>query len=183
MSKRIDEINQTVNGEYTQGRLWPSQVYTQQVESLKNAIGKKIYLVELKPSEINMGVHLSDTAYELIDVICFPRSDPTKGLAPHLVLLDDGRGINLGRIARITVNTPFDPSANNILYQDRFLMQDLLFRERRLSKESIAATSRALLGRILGKAVGESIKGKRKAIPDPDAPTSSTEVMKPRRLR
>lgn len=180
MDERTNEIHQTAHEEYTEGRLWPSPVYTQQVESLKNAIGKKIYLVELKPSEINMGIRLSDTAYELLDVIDCPRPDPARGLAPHLILLDDGRGINLGRIARITMDTPFNPPDANILYQDNFLMQRLLLRERRLSKASIAATSRALLGRILGKAVGESTKGNRKAIPDPDAPTSSTEVKKPR---
>ena len=28
----------------------------------------------------------------------FPRPDPVRGLAPHLILLDDGRGVNLGRI-------------------------------------------------------------------------------------
>lgn len=181
MDKRTDEIDQTSNEkEDTQGRLWPSTVYTKQVESLKNALGEKVYLVELKPSEINMGIRLSDTAYELIDVIDYPRPDPAKGLAPHLILLDDGRGINLGRIARITVHTPFNPPQSNILYQDNFLMQRLLLRERRLNKASIAATSRALLGRILGKAVGESIKRSRKAIPDLDASTSSTKVKKPR---
>lgn len=152
MGKRNDEITQALNEkEDAQGRLWPSPAYTQQIEGLKNAIGKKVYFVELKPSDINMGIRLSDTAYELIDVIDFPRPDPAKGIAPHLILLDDGRGINLGRIARITVNTPFDPPAENILYQDRFLMQRLLLRERRLTKESIAAKSKALLGQILGK--------------------------------
>ena len=177
MDERSNEITQIVNEkENTQGRLWPSPVYTQQVECLKNAIGKKIYLVELKPSEINMGIRLTDTAYELLDVIDYPRPEPTRGLAPHLILLGDGRGINLGRIARITVHTPFNPPDANILYQDNFLMQRFLHRERRLSKVSIAATSRALLGRILGKAVGETLNGSRKAIRDSDAPTSSTEA-------
>jgi hypothetical protein len=100
-----------------------------------------------------MGIRLSDTAYELLDVISFPRPDPTKGIAPHLILLDDGRGINLGKIARITVNTPFNPPASDILYQDGHLMQNLLFRESRLSKASIAAKSKMLLGKILGKPV------------------------------
>ncbi len=181
MEESTDEIDQTANSEDdTQGRLWPSPVYTQQVESLRNAIGKKVYIVELKPSEINMGIRLSDTAYELLDVIDYPRPDPAGGLAPHLILLDDGRGINLGRIARITVQSPFNPPDAHILYQDNFLMQRLLLRERSLSKASIAATSRALLGRILGKAVGESTRVSRKTIPDPDAPTRSTEVKKPR---
>ena len=152
-----------------QGRLWPSPAYTQQVEALKKAIGRKVYLVELKPSDINMGIRLSATAYELLDVVDFPRPDPIKGIAPHLILLDDGRGINLGRIARITLNTPFSPPASNILYQDNFLMQNLLLRERRLSKASIAAKSRMLLGKILGQSSDLRIAGNEGATGIPDA--------------
>lgn len=81
---------------------------------MRNAVGKRIYLVELKPGDFN-----------------------------------------LGRIARISVNTPFNPPAHNILYQDGFLMHNLLLREQTLSKESIAAKSKALLGKILGKPVNE----------------------------
>ena len=160
MNDQHREITQAAhNKEEAQGRLWPSPAYTQQVEALKNAIGRKVYFVELKPGDINMGIRLSDTAYELLDVVDFPRPDPTKGIAPHLILLDDGRGINLGRIARITLNTPFSPPASNILYQDTFLMQNLLLREQRLSKASIAAKSKALLGRILGKSIDNQIGG------------------------
>ncbi|MCU7959224.1 MAG: hypothetical protein KZQ58_04330 [gamma proteobacterium symbiont of Bathyaustriella thionipta] len=179
MDERTDEIEQTANAEEdTQGRLWPSLGYTQQVEALKEAIGSKVYLVELKPNAVHIGIHFSDTAYELLGVVDFPRPDPIKGIAPHLILLEDGRGVNLGSIPRITVQSPFNPPDAHILYQDNFLMQRLLFGERRLSKASIAATSHALLGRILGKAVGESIRGSRKAIPDPDASTRSTAVKK-----
>jgi hypothetical protein len=140
-------------GDEDRSSLWPSASYSSQIEALREAVGKKIYIVELKPEAVNMGIRLSDTAYELVDVISFPRPDPTKGIAPHLILLDDGRGINLGKIARITQNTPFNPPACDILYQDRHLMQNLLFRECRLSKASIAAKSKMLLGKILGKPV------------------------------
>lgn len=178
MNKRR-EITPTANetGD-TQGRLWPSPAYSQQVEKLKSAVGSKIYFVELKPSEFDMGIHLSDTAYELIAVTDFPKPDPSRGIAPHLIILDDGHGINLGHIARISVRTPFNPPADDILYQDNFLMQRLLFRERRLSKESITATSKALLARILGKPTDDSIQGGRDAIREPDAPIDSTEGKK-----
>jgi hypothetical protein len=64
MGKRNDEITQALNEkEDAQGRLWPSPAYTQQIEGLKNAIGKKVYFVELKPSDINMGIRLSDTGH------------------------------------------------------------------------------------------------------------------------
>jgi hypothetical protein len=83
----------------------------------------------------------------------FPRPDPIKGLAPHLVLLDDGRGVNLGRIARITTDRPFSPAPADILFQDRSALQALLFRERQLSKALIAQRAKQLLGEVLGVAV------------------------------
>lgn len=132
-------------------RIWPSADYSRQVERLKQAIGQPIYLVELKPEDIHMGIRFSDTAFELVDVVDFPRPDPARGLAPHLIVLDDGRGINLGRIARITIDTPYSPPSENILYQESYLMDRLLLRERRLSETSIAERSKLLLGRFLGK--------------------------------
>lgn len=138
-------------------RIWPSAGYNHQIERLKQAIGKSIFLVELKPEAINMGIRFSDTAYELIDVIDFPRPDPTQGIAPHLIILSDGRGINLGRIARITVDTPYSPPEENILYQESFLMDNLLLRERRLSPASIATRSKVLLGRLLGKSIDKRL--------------------------
>jgi len=172
-------INRPTDEADLSDRLWPSPAYSRQIEALKRAIGQALFLVELKPGDINLGIRISDTPFELLGVVEFPRPDPENGLAPHLLLLDDGRGINLGRIARITVNTPFDPPAEEILYQDGFLMQRLLFCERSLSKASIAAKSRVLLGKILGKTVDESIKRGKKTISDSDAPTSSTEVKRP----
>ena len=159
---QLDTQRSTGEEELT-GGLWPSSNYKRQIEALKKAIGKEIFLVELKPGSINLGIRMSDTAYQLLGVIDFPKPDPEKGIAPHLLLLDDGRGINLGRIARVTVNTPFSPATADILYQDAFLMKSLLTRDRQLTKASIAARSKALLGRLLGKAalkqVGQSASG------------------------
>jgi hypothetical protein len=135
----------------TSKELWPSQYYLRQINVLKNAIGQNIFLVEFKKGITHLGVRYSGKALELLDVISFPRPDPTNRIAPHIIILSDGRGVNLGRVARITVNKPFSPSTADILYQDSFLMDEFLMRERRLSKESIAACSKALLGDILGK--------------------------------
>ncbi|HDK37811.1 MAG TPA: hypothetical protein ENG92_02185 [Thiolapillus brandeum] len=134
-----------------QGLLWPSPTYSCQVEVLKSAIGQKVYLVELRPDNINLGIHLSDTAFELLAVLDFPRPDPSISLAPHLVLLDDGRGINLGRIARISIDTPFNPPVEHLLYEDNFLMEKLLRRKRQLSHEFTEVRSKLLLGKLLGK--------------------------------
>lgn len=151
----VDRTSASGTDEAGQGRLWPSLAYSRQVEKLRGAIGKRIYLVELKPDDINLGIHLSDTAHELLAVVDFPRSDPAVGLAPHLIVLDDGRGVNLGRIARISMDTPFNPPKNLVLYEDRFLMDELLRRERRLSHEFTGERSRELLARVLGKQDGE----------------------------
>ena len=131
--------------------LWPSPGYLRQVDLLRNAIGQEIFLTEFKQGKINLGVHYSGMGYDLLDVIDFPRPEPVNGIAPHMIILDDGRGINLGRVARITINKAFSPSKSDTLYRDSFLMDEFLLRERRLSKASIAARSKALLGDILSE--------------------------------
>lgn len=131
--------------------MWPSEDYAEQLERLRSAVGSRIFLVEVHPTEINVGACLSDTDYELLGIVEFPRPDPTRGLAPHLVLLDDGRGVNLGWIARISARRPFGPSPDDILYQSPSLLRNLLFRDRTLTKAFIGERSRAVLSEVLGK--------------------------------
>ena len=121
------------------------------MEKLRAAVGRRIYLVEIEPTNINVGVRQTGIGYELLGVVGFPRPDPVNGLAPHLILLDDGRGINLGRIARISVRRPFNPAPAEVLYGDDALQERFLYRERALTRESIAQRSRMLLGELLGK--------------------------------
>ena len=132
------------------GHLWPSPDYHRQVERLRAAVGETIYLVELAVTEVQLGIRLTGQPYCLLGVLDFPRPDPTKGLAAHLILLDDGRGLNLGRIARITCNRPFSPTPADILFQDERALQELLFRDRQLSAGFIAQRAKALLGELLG---------------------------------
>ncbi len=139
------------DGGTTQGGLWPSADYQAQVERLRAAVGEPVYLAELRETDIQLGVHITDRAYLLLGVIDFPRPDPARGLAPHLVLLDDGRGVNLGRIARISLQ-PFQPAADEVLYLDRAADQTLLFADRRLSRPFIAERAQAILGQVLGSA-------------------------------
>lgn len=145
--------------------LWPSPAYTSQIERLRAAVGETIYLVELVESAAQLGVRLTDSPFVLLGVIDFPRPDPARGLAPHLILLDDGRGVNLGRIARITLNRAFSPAPTDLLYLDAEAHRNLLFAERRLSHDFIAQRSRAVLGQFLGKTVPGSL-----AAPDPLSP-------------
>ena len=132
-------------------RIWPSADYQAQVARLRAAVGEPIYLAELRDSDVKLGVQVTDRAYLLLGVIDFPRPDPARGLAPHLILLDDGRGVNLGRIARIS-RRPFQPTADEMLYLDRAANQTLLFADRRLSQRFIAERAHAVLGQVLGHA-------------------------------
>ena len=129
--------------------LWPSADYHRQLEHLRAAVGETIYLVELVESAVQLSVHISGTPYELLGVIDFPRPDPVRGLAPHLLLLDDGRGVNLGRIARVS-RRPFAPAPADLLYLDGAAHQNLLFAERRLSHDFLAHRTRLALGDCLG---------------------------------
>jgi hypothetical protein len=131
------------------GRLWPSPEYTRQVERLRAAVGETIYLVEIAATEVQLGIRLTGKPYVLLGLVDFPRPDPLKGLAPHLILLDDGRGVNLGRIARITREHPFNPAPADLLFQDREASQALLAGSavvRRLHR----AARQGLLGEVLG---------------------------------
>lgn len=130
--------------------LWPSPEYHRQVERLRAAVGETIYLAELDATAVQLGVRVTDRPYTLLGVVDFPRPDPTTGLAPHLIILDDGRGVNLGRIARITRHRPFAPAPVDILFQDHRTEQRLMFQERQLSHTFIARRSKALLGELLG---------------------------------
>lgn len=137
--------------------LWPSDDYHRQVARLRDAVGETIYLVELSESAINLGIHISGSPCILLAVIDFPRPDPTRGLAPHLILLDDGRGVNLGRVARIS-RRPFAPAADELLYLDLAAQHNLLFAERRLSRDFIADRARHLLGQVLGRSAQEPVQ-------------------------
>ncbi len=130
--------------------LWPDANYIAQLERLHGAIGRTVYLVEVSFTPVQLGVSINGTAYVLLDILPFPRPDPSCGLAPHFLLLDDGRGVNLGRIARVSY-TPFAPVAADILYQDTVLADTLLFGPRRLSRALIAERSRQVLAQLLSK--------------------------------
>lgn len=133
------------------GNIWPSADYDQQIERLRAAIGQQVFLIELKQTDINIAIHHTDKAYELLAVIDYPRPDPEKGLFPHNILLDDGRGVNLGRIARITIDSAFSPNESSILFEEKTRFNQLTSSQHRATPASIAATSKELLGAIVGE--------------------------------
>jgi len=146
-------------GSQPPGELWPSADYARQLEALRAAVGRPVYLVELAATPTHLGIRQTGQPRVLVDVIEFPQPDPARGLAPHMIILDDGRGINLGQVLRISLERPFDPSPAQVLYQDNELRQQLLLRERRLSRRFIAQRARLLLGQALGRSAPPSIGG------------------------
>lgn len=138
--------------------LWPPVGYHRQVQRLRAAVGATLYIAELADTEVQVAVRVTDRPDVQLGIIDYPRPDPARGLAPHLVLLDDGRGVNLGRIARIT-RRPFNPAPAEVLSLDAEADRNLLFAERRLSVAFIAERSRAVLGQVIGKAAAPALAG------------------------
>lgn len=138
--------------------LWPSPSYYQQIAQLKQAIGHSIFVAEIHLSAINAGVKVSDEAHVLLAVIDFPRPDPYLQLCPHMLILDDGRGINLGHIARVSIHQAFGPEPDNILFQNEEFTQNMLFAPRELSRASIARTSKRLLSEVFGDEPGKLLE-------------------------
>lgn len=164
------------------GRLWPSPDYSHQVERLKAAVGETVYLAEIDATEVQLGVRITGKPYVLLGVVDFPRPDPVRGLAPHLILLDDGRGVNLGRILRLSVGHAFAPAPGEVLFQDRAASRTLLFGERRLTPALIAERSKALLGEVLGQPVPGTetrLEGPRQPLGQEDGDGEAVPVARP----
>lgn len=164
----LDPIGDSLSA--SDGHLWPSPDYARQLEALREAVGETVFIAELELTDVQLSARLTDKPYVLLGIVDFPRPDPARGLAPHLVLLDDGRGVNLGRIARITRSRPFSPAPADVLYRDGPVLEHLLFNERRLSPAFIAAQSRRLLGELLGERTATTA-----ALPRSDPPEDAPE--------
>lgn len=134
----------------TKERLWPPRAYRDQVSRLRSHIGEQIHLVELDPTNRLGGASLTGKSHRLLALVDFPEPDPQRRLFPHMVLLDDGRGINLGRLARISRERGFSPSPDQILYLDSAITQRFLTAPQRFSRALLAQRSREFLARFLG---------------------------------
>ncbi|WP_028489624.1 hypothetical protein [Thiothrix lacustris] len=131
--------------------LWPSSTYHQQVEQLRCLIGQPVYVVEINSTEINAGVHFSGKPLVLLAIVDFPRPDPYRQLCPHLLVLDDGRGLNLGRVARISRSSAYAPAQEDIAFINQEFVEKVLLAPRRFSRERVADTTRLALGEMLGR--------------------------------
>jgi hypothetical protein len=131
--------------------LWPDESYYTKLETLQRLIGRKIFLIEAVVTEINAGIHHTGHAYTLLAIVDFPQPDPKTGLLPHNIILDDGRGINLGRIIQISIESAFTVAEKNIIYKNDNLLNNLLPHYNSLDKKTLTQISKAMLANILGK--------------------------------
>ncbi len=143
-----------------EGSLWPSAEYQQQLAVLRNSLGETVYLVVLNRSDIHLSVTLENRPVRLLDIIDFPAPDPALQRYPHMLILDDGRGVNLGQVLRVAKGQAFAPDETQILFQQHTLIRQLLYQERRLSEKTIAETSRHLLAALLGAKQAPSLPDK-----------------------
>jgi hypothetical protein len=144
--------------------IWPSRSYARQVATLQHRIGQPIYIVELTFNGLAVGAVFHGEPRVLLDVVAFPRPDPSNHLYPHMLVLDDGRGINLGRIARVTVNRAFVPDKTDVLYGDRTLQHRFFYRAQRLTPRHIARVARQQLRALLGKPMNKRL-GRNRGMP------------------
>lgn len=128
--------------------LWPSAEYDRQLERLRGAQGQTVYIVEARIDGRHISARNSGTAHELLAIVDFPRPDPALHLYPHLLLLSDGRGVNLGRILRVSTRQPYMPKAADILFENIALTQRILPRERSLSAQRIRRTAQRQLSEL-----------------------------------
>ncbi len=161
------------------GEVWPGAWYEAQLARLRAGIGQRVYLIEIHESDIHLAVQLNDKPLELLAVVNFPKPDPARHLLPHLIVLSDGRGLNLGRVTRISIGQPFQPAPEEVLYQNAPLHRAMLGGERTLTRERISAISRMNLAELLaGTTIAPRITAESDA-----APAGEEAVPQPRDAR
>lgn len=133
------------------GTVWPCADYAAQVEALRAAVGREIHIAEVRFDGLAVSVVLDGRPRRLLAVVDFPAPDPARDLYPHMLVLDDGHGINLGRVARVSLDSAFEPPPAAVLFGDPRRLDSLLYAERTLTRERTAAIAQEHLSGILGR--------------------------------
>ncbi len=131
------------------GKLWPPDSYYKQLKNLYKMLNKPVYIIPLQQNQNSLTFSISGQAIILIAIVDYPSPDPENHFFPHMLVFNDGTGINLGRILRVTINHPFNPDKEDIIYEDKKVQNSLMFRARQLNEESIHLTSRIALSELL----------------------------------
>jgi hypothetical protein len=146
MSNRDGNLGRT---SATASALWPSAEYDEQLARLRNAVGETVYLVEARIGAQHVSAQMSGSPHELLAIVDFPRADPARHLYPHVLLLDDGRGVNLGHILRVSRGQPYAPPPEACLFENRALAMQILPQRRTLSAALIRSVARRQLGEFV----------------------------------
>lgn len=136
------------------GAVWPCADYAAQVEALRAAVGRDVHIAEVRFDDLAVSVVLDGRPRRLLAVVDFPAPDPARDLYPHMLVLGDGYGINLGRVARVSLDSVFEPPPSAILFGDPRRLDSLLYAERSLTRERTDAIAREHLGGVLGRPAG-----------------------------
>ncbi|SFD24296.1 hypothetical protein SAMN05660831_01228 [Thiohalospira halophila DSM 15071] len=131
--------------------IWPDAAYQDGVEALRAHLGEPVWLLETTFNGWQAPVLHPGEPVRLLAVVEYPEPDPRRGLMPHLLITDDGLGRNLGRLLRVSVERPFDPAPEEVLYRNGPLVERLCFRQRRLSHAWLREAAHYHLGRVLGR--------------------------------
>ena len=152
-----------------EGKLWPPNSYFEQLKNLYNMLDKPVYIIPLHQNQKSLTFSITGKAIVLVAIIDYPVPDPENHIYPHMLVFNDGTGINLGRILQVSINRPFNPGKEDIIYEDKKMQNSLMYKERQLNEESIHLASRAGLSELLSiahnnKALTESDKSRIKVM-------------------
>lgn len=131
------------------GELWPPNSYFEQLKNLYKMLDKPVYIIPLHQNKNSLTFSITGKAIVLVAIIDYPNPDPENHMYPHMLVFNDGTGINLGRLLQVSINRPFNPGKEDIIYKDKKLQKSLMFRKRQLNEESIRLTSKIALGELL----------------------------------
>jgi len=146
----MNNLNKSQQKINSNGQIWPTEKYYQQLEQLYTIVNQAVYIIPLHQSQTSLTFSMSSKPRTLIAIVDYPLPDPENHIYPHMLIFDDGTGLNLGRILRVSINRAFNPDKEDIIYCDNKIQQSLMFAERQLNKESIRLASKYGLGEVLG---------------------------------
>lgn len=161
----MNNLNKSQQKINSNGQLWPTEKYYQQLEQLHKIVNQAVYIIPLHQSETSLTFSMSSKPVNLIAIVDYPLPDPENHIYPHMLIFDDGTGLNLGRILQVSINRAFNPDKEDIIYCDNKMQQTLMYGERRLNEESIRLASKYGLGEVLGLSqndINKAIKGTKK---------------------
>lgn len=151
------------------GKLWPPNSYFEQLKNLYTMLDKPVYIIPLHQNQNALTFSITGKAIVLVAIIDYPLPDPENHIYPHMLVFNDGTGINLGRILQVSINRPFNPGKEDIIYKDKKMQNSLMYKERQLNEEFIHLASRVGLSELLSiahnnKALTQSDKNKIKVL-------------------